>query len=325
MKELPLDKSVCRGNDMLGVFPRSGFSCDDRFFAGLAGDCQVGVWELASGKVIRLISTTGVERNKRSRHSAGAGAAFVSPTRLLAVIDDGGAVGFWDWARGLRVMEADRCPADPMFLAVSGRGNYLAIPMVDTRVRVWEMSRLWHGSRRAPSEDISFEEVQKLWRDLGDPNATNAYKAVSRLVDSPNQSMKLLANKLSAATIFPEREIRRRVEDLGSNSFATRREAKEWLSTVGDQAFQPLREILANSTDPEQQEAIKVLMAGLGSWSSDQLKNDRAIYCLEQVATEDAMEILGRLAKGAPQDRLTARAVDAVNRLRQTRSDRSNR
>src|SRR5262249_14719126 len=111
--------------------------------------------------------------------------------------------------------------------------------------------------------------------------------------------------------------LRKLLADLNSDQFTVRENASAELAKLGESAVAGLRDALARDPSPEVARRLKVLLnkAASREVSGGLLPNLRAVAGLGQTGSSDAQQLLGRLAEGAPQARLTEEAKAALGRL----------
>jgi hypothetical protein len=114
--------------------------------------------------------------------------------------------------------------------------------------------------------------------------------------------------------------IRRLVEQMDHDQFASREQASQEAAALGDAAEPFLQEALEMTTSPEARHRIRRLLADLANQpiilTADQQRTIRAVQILEQIGGSEAGEILERLTAGQPSARLTQEAKSALARLK---------
>ena len=115
--------------------------------------------------------------------------------------------------------------------------------------------------------------------------------------------------------ILPGRVLARWIADLDADDFATRRDAARELEALADLAEPALRKALETNPTQEVRRQVTRLLDKLTSLSGERLRQVRAIEALEYVNTPAARKLIERLAKGAPEARLTHEAKAALERM----------
>src|SRR5262249_37770223 len=112
------------------------------------------------------------------------------------------------------------------------------------------------------------------------------------------------------------KRLARLIDDLDSDTFATREEATKALTPLASIAEPVLREALDKSTSPESRRRIGELLAKVELIpTGDRLRHLRSIEVLERIATPEARQELRRLGEGGAEAELTREAKAALSRL----------
>jgi hypothetical protein len=161
-------------------------------------------------------------------------------------------------------------------------------------------------------------ELDALWTDLRNDDATRAYAAIRKLAARPEQAVPLLRQQLSLG--LGDGEIARLIVDLDSEQFHVREKASEELERLGTAAERPLREALSGRASAELRGRVARLLEKMRVQqdeqpSGEQLREIRAVQVLELIANVEACELLRALADKGPTGRLREQAKAAVARL----------
>jgi WD40 repeat protein len=307
-------------------FRRVAFSPDGKLLAtsrsrtqdiivgnGLNLDHQVVIFEVASRQeVLRIEMDARVEAMVFSRDGAtlltGGGGPRVGNDRTVRV---------WDIATGREVARLSGHLSWVLSLALSPDGRTLASGSADSTALLWETT--W--PRRSPprlAARLTALEQRYLWAALADRQAAGAYRAVARLLLSPDQAVALLRQHLGpAAPGSSTQGIATLIANLDSDDFQVREKGRLGLEKLGEDAEPALRNALSKRPSLEPRRRIERLLARLeGDRSSPKrLRTLRAVSVLERLGTHEARELLGRLAAGAPDALLTRQAKEALSRL----------
>jgi hypothetical protein len=160
-----------------------------------------------------------------------------------------------------------------------------------------------------------------LWSELGSAEAPQAAEAIWTLAAAPKEALPLLHKHLRPVPQLDAARVARLVADLDSQRYDVRQRASEELEKLGDLAEPALRRVLQGKPSLEMRQRVERLVHKLEEPLQDpeQLRALRAIEVLEQINTAEARQLLERLAKGAPESRLTQDAQAALDRLSQPR------
>ena len=168
----------------------------------------------------------------------------------------------------------------------------------------------WTSRAAAP------EEIDRLWADLGSTDGVRAYRALWRMA-AGRQSVAFLAPRLGPVPRIAEERVARLIAELDSDRFEVRDRASKELEQLGELAGPALRKALAGKPSLEVRRRLKTLLDQVGgrTLAAEQLRALRAVEVLEHIGTSDAQEVLKKMAKGAPEARLTREATVALDRL----------
>lgn len=113
------------------------------------------------------------------------------------------------------------------------------------------------------------------------------------------------------------KQLARLIADLGSSGFRERERAQDELERLDDKAEPTLRRALAQAPSLEVRRRLEKLLQRLEGpvIAPEQLRNLRAVEALERIATPAAQQLLGTLAQGDPEARLTRDANQSLSRL----------
>jgi hypothetical protein len=210
-------------------------------------------------------------------------------------------------------------------LALSPDGKYLAVrcsafPPV---INVWDVSAVT-GYRPArggkglavTSRKPVLTEEPAGWSDLAGEDAERAYRAIWELVGRPQQSIPLLDAHLHASRKPDPQQVRRLIAGLDSDDFQTRQRSARELVELGELVAPALKAALAGKPTEEARRQLETLLGRLKQAPSRELLRAlRAVEVLEHIGNEEARRVLGRLAAGEPESRLTQEAEASLRRL----------
>jgi hypothetical protein len=245
-------------------------------------------------------------------------AAFSRRGGLLAVSGWDRTIYLWDVRAGREVWRYSQRDSTVKGLAFHG-DRLLASGGGSGAALVWDVNALL-GSRPAPAEELSADQLESLWADLASADARRAFDAVRRLWGAPKQAVTLLAARLRPV-VLPEdvaKRIDRLIAELDSDTLATREEASKGLLALGEVAVPALSRAVEGMRSAEVRRRANAVLAQLkpATLSAETLRLARAIEVLEHIGTADAIALLRRLAGGARGTPLTEEALAALGRLR---------
>jgi WD40 repeat protein len=249
---------------------------------------------------------------------------FSPDGRLLATIDalgDGG-LRIWDVATGQPLFRR-AWPADaqhhPDFspaqtLAFFPDGRRLATGMMDGTVLVWELTPETWPKTDLPQQ-LDRRQLDAAWIDLAG-DARKAHRTIYTLAGVPKQALPFLADHLRPVAAVEAKRVEKLLTDLDSDQFAVREVATKELTDMGRQIESALHRVLENKPSLEMRNRVRAIQESLrGIPPAATLRTLRAIRVLEMIGTEEARQLLRKLADGAAGVRETHEAKAALQRL----------
>ncbi len=282
------------------------FSPDGQLLASCAMDSRINVWEVASGRLRRRIE------RKESRMDA---LAFSPDGRFLAFGGADKSVSIQDVVSG-NVVHTFRGHAGPVScLEFTPDGRRLLSGSSDTTVLVWDMQAV--PAPKTKEVKRTAKELDALWERLAG-DALQADEALRDLAASPAAAVELLAGVLKPAQKGRAERIGTLIGGLDSDQYAEREQASADLEKLGEEAVEPLRELLTGKPSAEQKRRAENLLHRLQSKeaSPERLRSLRAVQLLEWLGTPEARRVLEKLAAGAPEAEQTRLAAGALAQLK---------
>jgi hypothetical protein len=248
------------------------------------------------------------------------GLAFTPDGRaLVSSSREEGKVRVWD-LRKRQVIRTLDAGAEARCLALSPDGRAVAVGTVRHAV-VWDISAA-KPARPQKGLKLRAADLDRLWSDLAARDAPRAHRAIGTMLAASEQAVSLLGRRLRPAAGLNSRErerLRRAIAGLDSDVFEERERAQRELEKAGDQAAGLLRHALAGNPSAEVKRRVRRLLKPLEKgWpasSGASLRTWRAIKVLEHIGTPNARQVLEKLARGSPEDRLTEEAKASLGRL----------
>jgi WD domain, G-beta repeat len=195
-------------------------------------------------------------------------------------------------------------------LAISSDGRTLASASEDRTVLLHDLA--------ARSRPLSLLEPERSWAALAAADAAKAEDAAALLMASPDAAVTFLAERLNPVRSVASEGLNRFIADLEHPRFVVRKEAERQLETLGLLAAPSLSQVLVGKPSLEMRRRVERLLALIEDERSapEELRVIRAIEMLEHLATNEARQLLDRLASGARGARQTEAARAALTRLR---------
>jgi len=264
----------------------------------------ISLWEVASAK-------------ERLRLEAPEGLTLAFAPDGWSLASGGGAAArLYDTGTGQELARLTGHRGAIATMSFSADGKILASGSSDTTVLLWDVADLIARGRPQPVT-LRPEEVESLWGDLRDADASKAFRAMRRLCGDPARTLAVLRRSLVPAAAPDAREVARLVADLDSPQFEAREKAAARLVDLGELVEPALKQVLESMPALEVRRRIEGVLQKmtLELATGDQLRALRAVELLERLGATEARVILGSLAKGAAGARLTKEAAAALRRL----------
>jgi WD domain, G-beta repeat len=290
----------------------------------------VAVWELATGKERRVIGT------RPAKNEAAYADAMVFPEidsallgiantstlafspdgKILAQASAGGTLRLWDVITGQPLAEFGGHQGVISALAFAPDGRTLVSGSWDTTALVWPVEGA-NKKAGAPRKELDIATFGALCADLADSDAAKAWDAARALAGSPKQTVAYFQKRLQPAPRLDQAKVQALMAQLDSKSYKERQQAAAELLKLGERVVPALQEVLAAKPALETRKRVEDLLERLAAlaWTSDQVATLRAVEVLEHTGTAEALQLLERLAEGAPGALITTSAQVAVQRL----------
>jgi hypothetical protein len=308
------DFSVClrepaTGKELRRLTAHSGyvyslaFSPDGRLLLSGGNNHTAFLWDTATGQPRAQLEYNGIGRT----------AAFAPDGRTFVTgISTTGTVVWWETATAKERLRWNRTGIASVYFSPDGRrlataenstANVRALPHVQL-------------AEEGPDTKLSAGEFESLWKDLADPDAARAYRAICMLCSAADDAVPRLRERIRPVAAVNVKECKRWISDLEDAQFKVRQAAMSELAKRIDGAEPLLRQALAGPRTLESIRRIEELLAPLAlSRSAERLRQYRALEVLETLRTKAARGLLTRLADGAPGAWLTREAQAALKRL----------
>ncbi len=243
----------------------------------------------------------------------GSGRCEFTPDGKLLVAVCGNEVRVWDLTgKPVGLFQGHEEPI--LDLAFSAEGKLLATSSSDGTALIWEMSYLNKQQKEAVASTERTSE--QLWADLASDNAEQAFRAMAQLREKPAAALTLFKEKLGPVTPVDAKQVRKWIDDLESDTAATRKQAAAALEALDLQVEAELSTTLTTTKSAEVRRTVSRLLEALEgpTLSPDRLREVRVVEVLETIGSKEARTMLEVLARGAD-GRLTREAKEALARL----------
>jgi WD40 repeat protein len=296
----------------------------------------IKVWETTSGLPVKnleweyALQPGAGDRKIDDRCYSWPRIAALSLSGRIAVTVDLLGVRLWDIATGRmyhkyqheqpQTMHSDRswmvgepAPVGPATaVAFSPDGKKIALGMPNGTVELWDVP----SAKSLAAKDV---DAKLLWQQLGDSDASKAWKAAWTLMELGDVAVRTVAENIPPSVRPKEIDVRNLVNDLDANEFRKREAARKQLIAVSDMIAEDLETISKGKLSAEQQQWVARIREQIPmddrplsvGWATV----NRAFAVLEQIANPSAIAHLRRLAagdSGAWSVRLARRALSRI-------------
>jgi RNA polymerase sigma factor (sigma-70 family) len=300
-------KSAGRFDEAKTPIYSSAFSADGRTIATAHADSTISLWEVLSGKPYGQFKTGGQPITTL---------AFTPNGKVLVGGGIDGAIRFWEADTGKELAVRKGHIRGILSLAIAADGKSLASGSSDSTGLVWDMPELALG--KTSVTELDGKQVEAHWAELADADPAKTRTALQALIATPKQAVTLLREQLKPVAAADDKQVAQWIADLESDDFAVRKKAEDNLTERSELVQSALRTALAkpNFSLEARRRMERIIEQSVGvRLPGPRLRELRSVAVLEEIATADARELLGKLARGAADARLTRDARAAQDRL----------
>ncbi len=235
--------------------------------------------------------------------------------RTVAVGQNDGRAVLYEVASGQvrRVLRGHREAVSTLAFTPDGK---LGTTSLDHTGLVWDVTLKAGGP--APPVPLAEAERAKLWNALGDPRAQPAFAALAQLAADPPAAVALVRRHLPPARGIDDAALDRLVQALQDKRYQVRRRAYRELDGHGEMIVAGIKRRLAQAQDLELRARLQAFLKkhDRAEATPERLREIRAVQLLEELATPEALALLGELARGNANAGRTLEAARALERCR---------
>jgi WD40 repeat protein len=293
------------------------FSPDGKFLAVPARAASaIRVWDLTNSTLARDFTWDHDPADRT--HAAARNLTFSPDSKSLFAACGDGKLRVWEIATGgLRYQTAEKaalCLGVPHTNQMV-TANYIEGPnYAKGTFQVWDRG----NPTCKQAATIHDEHGDELWADLGSPDSSRSFDAISSLVVARDDAVKLIGRRLKVIEPAGDVKIDRLIAELDSNEFATREAASRQLEKLGPRAKAKLEAEQTKGTSKEAAQRVEALLDLIKNPGGTEWRRMlRAVEVLEAIRTPAAQRLLQDLSRGAPGAVLTEEARGAYSRMKQ--------
>jgi WD40 repeat protein len=279
-------------------------ACGGGFPGRLNASGDLRLWDTITGKELR---------NFVGHQERVTCVAISSDGKTLASGSIDGTVRLWELATGRERRRFDG-HVEINTLAFSPDGLTIASGQVDNSALVWDISGPFR--QKIPAK-LSYRDLEDLWAHLEGKDGARACQAISTLTLAPRESVPFLNQNLQPVSApVDEKRIDHLIRGLNQDDFREREKCSQDLRELDDLAEPALRKCLQGKPSPEVRHRVELRLLEIEQNKTPRrIRALRAIEVLEHIGSKEAQEVLNKIAKGAPQSRMTQEARASLARL----------
>lgn len=284
------------------------FVSRDQILVSGGRDQTLLTWDLWNGKpFLRLAGWNGEIQ----------GIAGAKDTQFCATGDAHQTIRLWDVESGFELRQFHGHSDAVTGVALAPSGKTLASAGVDGCLLIWETAAFRDNIARR-SRIVNERALNDAWDKLaGELDDTDVYLAIRRLVAAGNVAVKDLKGRLRPVSPLDMQRVEELIRLLDHDQYTIRESASEELYRLGRVSVPVLLATLKRPLPTlEVRRRLERIVEKLppGVLALQRERERRAIEVVERIGTQEAKELLQRLADGAANAELTIDARAALNR-----------
>jgi WD40 repeat protein len=242
--------------------------------------------------------------------------AFSPDAQIVAGDLNSDTIVLWSTFTGKPVGKLEGHRGHIVSLCFTPDGRFLVSGSSDTTALIWNYRAALTKAASKP-EELSAKRLEELWADLQAADAERGSRAISALVQAPEQAIPWLRKKVTAATAEEQRQIRAWIDDVAKGDEKVRTRALTELARLGALAGPALQDALRAKPPLETKRHLEKLLAAPDAAPAPLwLATQRALEVLELIGTPEARTVLEELSKGLAGSPKTQESQRTLERLR---------
>jgi RNA polymerase sigma factor (sigma-70 family) len=181
-------------------------------------------------------------------------------------------------------------------------------------VSLGETATVW--SVALQPADGADRDLDREWLRLGEPEPEKAWPAMRKMAGVSAEAVDFIRRRVRPVPKLSDETMRRIFRDLDADEFELREAASKELEQLGALAVPRARAVAAGNVSLELKRRLTRFLDrhDRAELPADELRALRAVEVLEAIATPAARKLLGELAEGESDARLTRDAAGALRR-----------
>jgi WD40 repeat protein len=286
-------------------------SPDGRTVATRGDDGYIRLWELATGQ-----QRANIFEGEQTNSTGTQYFAFSPDGRTIASANRREPrVYLWDVPTGNEIAKFNAHERPMYTVEFTPDGRRMITGSQDSTMLGWDMTLPDRRSRPLPSAKLSHDDLTKLWAQLRDGSAAEAYKAKWKLAADPDATVAFLRDTFVRLKSLAPEQIQTWLADLDASKYAVREAAEKNLLANIDHAEAELHKAYPKASGEARRRISRILESEFAAPPPDVLREMRAVEVLDAIGTKPALDVLRDLSPGNVRLRVAHEATTTLKRL----------
>jgi WD40 repeat protein len=272
-----------------------------------------------SGMLMVLETATGDQRLRLDgQHAAPATVReLAAPDGRFAVVSLDGLMRLGDMRTGQVLGERRGLEKTITSVVLSPDGSRLVTGLENRTALIWDVAELMKKKAEPPAGQ-ALKTPDELWASLAGSNASEAHESIQALRTMPDAVIGLVRKRLWTEMPADPMRVAKLITQLDDRRFHKREQAMRELQAMGTAVEAALKKVAETDISLDAKRRIKTLLEGMGLIvpTQEQVFAVRMVEVLELIGTGEAKKLLGELANGQAETRVTEEAKLALARLK---------
>jgi len=294
-----------------GCVTAVAFSTDGKTLASGSRDQVARIWKLSDGQTLHPLNG-----HQGTIHCV----AYSPDSRFIATGDQMGVLKVWEVLTGQQMGAVSTNLGPVRSVSFSLDNLQLVVGGGDTTAALHSLRSLAaHGDAQKEMREL---DLDLQCRNLADSDAKLGFGAAFALLDAKERAIKFLQEQLDKE-VEAARDPGSLIRSLDDEDPTVRRRSADALLWLGPMVEKALRQELQGNPTPEARSQVNLLLARIETPSASpyEIRYHRALWVLERIGTDQAMELVRRLSE-IPSAFVRGEAEKVLERVRALRSRR---